>query len=138
MEELKQKVKDPENVLVDGWDYHYNGEDSVPTLEVPAKPSEQEWIEHQVTHAFPKFWCKHCLMGRGARPQHITNVFDVEPHEGGPNTFSIDHRYLSDGDGKEDQPQLVMVDHNHGRVFCTPVACIASSHASSHLIRASS
>ena len=83
MEELEQKVKDLEDVLVEGWEYNYDGEDPVPTLKVPAKPSEKEWLEHQVTHTPPKPWCKHCFMGRGTRRPHRTNVADVEPHEGG-------------------------------------------------------
>ena len=96
MEQLKQKVKDLEEFLVDKWEYNQAGEDPVLTLRMPAKPSEQEWNEHQVTHTPPKHWCKYCLMGRGKRRPHRVNVSDMEPHEGGPNKLSIDYMYLND------------------------------------------
>ena len=45
------------------------------------------------------------------------NLPDAEPHEGGPNKLSMGYMYLNDEDGGEDQPQTVLVDHNHGRAF---------------------
>ena len=50
-EELKRKVKDLEDVLIEQWEY--NGEregEQVPILKVPAKPTEKERVEHEVTH----------------------------------------------------------------------------------------
>lgn len=56
VEELKQKVKDPEDTLIDHWECHGNGgRDEIPTLKVPVKPTEQEWLEHQAIHPLLNF-----------------------------------------------------------------------------------
>ena len=31
----------------------------------PCQPSEQERIEHEMTHLFFQSWCEHCIKGRG-------------------------------------------------------------------------
>ena len=122
MEELEQKVKELESTLVENWEYNGRDEENkVPTLKVPATPTEAEWLEHQVTHTPPKAWCKHCSMGRGMRRAHGVNVPDIEKRENGPKTISIDYTYLNDEDGNKDHPQMVMVDHNNGRVFAYTV-----------------
>ena len=56
-------------------------------------------------------------MGRGDRRVHRSNVPDTEDREGKSNRISIDYMYIDDDECKKDQPQMVMVDHNHGRVF---------------------
>ena len=116
-EELKNKIKELEEVLMEHWEYNEHREgDSVPTLKVPANPTEKERLEHEVTHTPPTPWCKHCVMGRGVRRPHFTNVPGTEEAEG-PNKLSIDYMYLNNDEGLKDQPQMVMVDHNNGRVF---------------------
>lgn len=47
----------------------------------------------------------------------MVNVPDIEANGDGPKIVSIDYMYLNDEDGNKDQPQMVMFDHNHGRVF---------------------
>ena len=86
-------------------------------LKAPIGPIAKEWHEHQVTHTPPKPWCRYCTMGRGARPAHKRNDNDTEPTEGKANKISIDYMYLNDRKEEKEQPQLVMVDHNHGRFF---------------------
>lgn len=117
-EEFKRRVKELESSLIEHWEQHEGTERSlVPVLKVPAKPTQREWLEHQVIHTPPKPWCKFCMMGRGNRRPHWTNVPDTEGREGKPNKFSIDYIYLNDDERKKDQPRMVMVDHNHGLVF---------------------
>ena len=116
-EHLRERIRELENTLMDHWEYHENGSDgSIPVLKVPAKPTQKEWLEHQATHTPPKSWCTYCMMGRGNRRPHRTNVPDIEEKEGKNNKISIDYMYLNDDEKKRDQLQLVMIDHNHGRV----------------------
>ena len=121
-EELQGRIKELEDVLIAQWEYNGDREgEQVPIFEVPAKPTEEERLEHEVTHTPPKPWCKYCMMGRGVRRAHWSNVSDTEPKKGSVNKLSIDYMYLNDEDGKKDQPQMVMVDHNHGRPFAYTV-----------------
>ena len=60
-------------------------------------------------------------MGRGVRRSHRVNAPDAEKNENGPQNISIDYMYLNDEDGIKDHPQMVMVDHNNGRVFAYTV-----------------
>ena len=116
--ELKQRIKELEEVLTEHWEYNNGKEDgSTPTLKVPAKPTEKERLEHEVTHTPPRPWCKFCIMGRGVRRAHRHNVPDTETEDGEPNKLSMDYMYLNDEDDRKDQPNLVLVDHRHGRVF---------------------
>ena len=122
VEELKKQVEDLEEVLIEQWEYDAApGNGDVPTPKTPAKPIEEEWKEHQVTHTPPKPWCRHCLVGRGTRRAHRTNAPDIEQGDDSPTKISIDYMYLNDEDGNKDQPQMVMVDHKHGRAFAYPV-----------------
>ena len=51
MEELKKQVKDVEEVLIEQWKYNATPENGdALTFKTPAKPIEEEWKEHQVTH----------------------------------------------------------------------------------------
>ena len=116
-EEFKKKIKGLEEILMEHWEYNGDRDgDSVPTLKVPADPTEKERLEHEVTHTPPKPGCKYCMMGRGVRRSHFTNVLDPETAEG-PSKLSIEYMYLNDDEGQKDQPQMVMVDHGEGRVF---------------------
>ena len=116
--ELRQKVKDLEEVLTEHWEYNCrDGGEATPTLTVPTKPTEAERVEHEVTHTPPRPWCKFCMMGRGVRRAHRKNVRDTEQDDGGPGKLSMDYMYLNDDEPRKDQPHLVTVDHKHGRVF---------------------
>ena len=122
VEELNEKIKDLEETLIEHWEYNANaGDGKTPIAKTPAKPTEEEWKEHQVTHTPPKPWCKYCMMGRGTRRAHRVNVPDTEPKDDGPNKVSIDYMYLNDEDANRDQVHMAMVDHNHGRVFAYTV-----------------
>ena len=115
-EQFEDRVKELEHTLMEHWEYTVKDEENhVPILKVPAKPTEAEWLEHQVTHTPPRTWCKFCMMGRGVRRGHRRNVPDIEPNDGGPNKLSMDYMYLDDEHGAKDLPQLVVIDHNHGR-----------------------
>ena len=57
------------------------------------------------------------MMGRGTRRAHRDNVPDTEDRGDGPNKVSIDYMYLNDEDANRDQTYMVMIDHNHGRIF---------------------
>lgn len=79
MEELNKKKHDLEETLIEHWEYNADaGKGEIPTVKTPAVPTEKDWAEHQVTHTPPKFRCKYCLMGRGIRRAHRTNVPDID------------------------------------------------------------
>ena len=48
---------------------------------------------------------------------HKHNVSDTEPKKDNVNKVSMDYMYLNGNEGEKDQPNLVVVDHNHGRIF---------------------
>ena len=122
LEELDKRIQQLEDTAIEHWEYNANaGDGKAPTAKTPAKPTEEEWKEHQVTHTPPKPWCKYCMMGRGARMAHKVNGPDTEPKEDGPNKVLIDYMYLSDEDANRDQVHMAMVDNNHGRVFAYTV-----------------
>ena len=99
------------------WEYNGDREgDGVPTVKVPAQPTEKERVEHETIHTPSKPWCKHCMMGSGVRRAYWSNVPDTEATDV-PNKLSMDYMYLIDDEGLKDQPQVVMVDHTYGRLF---------------------
>ena len=51
VEELKERIKDLEDTLVEHWEYNNKEDDKkTPILKVPAKPTEQERMEHWNSH----------------------------------------------------------------------------------------
>ena len=42
---------------------------------------------------------------------------DIGATEGSVNNVSMDYMFLNDNTGDGEQPNLVVVDHNHGRIF---------------------
>ena len=50
-EEFKKQVEELEKILVEHWEYHATIEEGkAPVIKTPAKPTEKEYREHQVTH----------------------------------------------------------------------------------------
>ena len=50
-EELQRRIKELEDVLVEQWEYNGTRDgEPVPIFRVPAKPTEEERFEHEVTH----------------------------------------------------------------------------------------
>ena len=54
VEDLKEKIKELEDALVEHWEYNVKSEEGKASpLKVPAKPIEKEWRDHMVTHTPP-------------------------------------------------------------------------------------
>ena len=47
-----------------------NGSRKVKKVQGPREPSEEERIEHEMTHLPYRNWCRHCVRGRGKRMPH--------------------------------------------------------------------
>ena len=97
-------------------------------LKAPTKPTEEQWERHQATHTPFQPWCKHCQAARAVRRKHpskarkATVVLDVERGIKGPVKISIDYMYLHERLGRYrnkecNPPQLIMVDHQSGRIW---------------------
>ena len=72
-----------------------NGSRKVKKVQDPREPSEEERIEHEMTHLPYRSWCRHCVRGRGKQMPH---------HEGAQETsmseVHVDFGFL----GREEDP----------------------------------
>ena len=128
-EELANKYEKLKIQVEDHFDQeHAQEKHEVPIIKTPSKPTKQEWERHQATHTPFEPWCKHCLAARAVRSHHPSKgrkaLFapDVEKGVDGPIKISIDYMYLHELLGKlqmeeHNPPQLVMINHNNGRVW---------------------
>ena len=103
-----------------------------PMIKAPRQPTREEYERHQATHTPYAAWRIHCATARAVRTQHPSKgrntiiVPDIDRGIIGPTKISMDSMYLHDrGDHKKNEqanpPNLVVVEHKHGRVWAYQV-----------------
>ena len=98
--ETRNKIEDLETKMTEQFEDGSQGAQSTPPmLQAPAKPTQDEWDRHQLTHTPFAVWCPHCLAARNVRRNHPKQgrkgriVPDTEIGEG-PTKVSFDYMYL--------------------------------------------
>lgn len=94
----------------------YNeGEDSASTkaVSLPCRPSQEEWLDHRLTHTPYRSWCSYCVKARG-RQDAAKKTDGKEERRGVPQAL-MDYAYLNDAECEDKRPLLVIQDHASGK-----------------------
>ena len=93
----------------------------------PARPSEREVAEHNISHFPFRDWCPHCIRGRGLNQQHRQGKKCAENRD--IPVIGMDYGFLvkkkgeygheedvegQKNDGRKIEPMLVMKDSKYG------------------------
>ena len=97
-EELEKRAEDLVRRITELEDKLIREEGRRPIISpVPERPTDEEVLEHNVTHTPPKAWCPYCVKGTGNRDPHRKirkEVPDVEVVIDKVPTVSLDFMYL--------------------------------------------